>query len=148
MDYFEDFDIDQRISFGRYSVTQEEIIEFAKRYDPQAFHVDENDSLTVELGGLMASGWHTTAIFMRLAVDAYLAGAAVLTSPGVDELRWLAPVRAGDIISGEAIVEGARLSISKPDRGILTTGVVLWNQREEEVVRMATHVFVRVRSSQ
>ena len=148
MDFFEDFDIDQRISFGRYSVTQEEIIEFAKRYDPQAFHVDECDSLTVELGGVMASGWHTTAIFMRLAVDAYLASAAVLTSPGVDELQWLAPVRAGDIISGEAIVEGARLSTSKPDRGILTTGVVLWNQREEEVLRMKTHVFMRVRPSQ
>ena len=147
MDYFEDFDIDQRISFGRYTVTQDEIFQFAKRYDPQAFHVDERDSLTVELGGVMASGWHTTAIFMRLAVDAYLAGAAVLTSPGVDELRWLAPVRAGDIISGEAIVEGARRSTSKPDRGILTTGVVLWNQREEEVLRMTTHVFIRVRPS-
>ena len=147
MDYFEDFDIDQRISFGRYTVTQDEIVEFAKRYDPQAFHVDERDSQTVELGGVMASGWHTTAIFMRLAVDAYLAGAAVLTSPGVDELRWLAPVRAGDIISGEAIVEGARRSTSKPDRGILTTGVVLWNQREEEVLRMTTHVFMRVRPS-
>ena len=147
MDYFEDFDIDQRISFGRYTVTQDEIVQFAKRYDPQAFHVDERDSLTVELGGVMASGWHTTAIFMRLAVDAYLAGAAVLTSPGVDELRWLAPVRAGDIISGEAIVEGARRSTSKPDRGILTTGVVLWNQREEEVLRMTTHVFMRVRPS-
>lgn len=147
MDYFEDFDIDQRISFGRYTVTRDEIVQFAKRYDPQAFHVDERDSLTVELGGVMASGWHTTAIFMRLAVDAYLAGAAVLTSPGVDELRWLAPVRAGDIISGEAIVEGARRSTSKPDRGILTTGVVLWNQREEEVLRMTTHVFIRVRPS-
>ena len=77
MDYFEDFDIDQRISFGRYTVTQDEIVQFAKRYDPQAFHVDERDSLAVELGGVMASGWHTTAIFMRLAVDAYLAGAAV-----------------------------------------------------------------------
>lgn len=148
MDYFEDFDIDQRISFGRYTVTQDEIVEFAKRYDPQAFHVDERDSLTVELGGVMASGWHTTAIFMRLAVEAYLAGAAVLTSPGVDKLRWLTPVRAGDIISGEAIVEGARLSASKPDRGILTTGVVLWNQRQEEVLRMTTHVFMRVRPSQ
>ena len=148
VDYFEDFDIDQRISFGRYAVTQEEIIEFAKRYDPQVFHIDEHNLLTVELGGVMASGWHTTAIFMHLAVDAYLAGAAVLTSPGVDELRWLAPVRAGDIISGEAIVKGARLSASKPDRGILTTGGVLWNQREEEVLKMTAHVFMRVRPSQ
>ena len=145
MDYFEDFYINQRIPFGRYTVTEAEIVEFAKRYDPQVFHVDGSQSLTVELGGIMASGWHTTAIFMRLAVDAYLGNAAVLTSPGVDELRWLAPVRVGDVISGEAIVEKARLSTSKPDRGILTTDVRLWNQRDIDVLRMTTHAFVRVR---
>ena len=145
MDYFEDFYINQRIPFGRYTVTEAEIVEFARRYDPQAFHIDVNHSLTSELGGIMASGWHTTAIFMRLAVDAYLGNAAVLTSPGVDELRWLAPVRVGDVISGEAIVEKARLSTSKPDRGILTTDVRLWNQRDIDVLRMTTHAFVRVR---
>lgn len=145
MDYFEDFYINQRIPFGRYTVTGAEIVEFAERYDPQVFHVDEGHSLTKELGGIMASGWHSTAIFMRLAVDAYLGNAAVLTSPGVDELRWLAPVRAGDVISGEAIVEQARLSASKPDRGILTTSVRLWNQLDIEVLRMTTHAFVRVR---
>ena len=145
MDYFEDFYINQRILFGRYSVTEAEIVEFARRYDPQAFHIDVSHSLTLELGGIMASGWHTTAIFMRLAVDAYLGNAAVLTSPGVDELRWLAPVRVGDVISGEAIVEKARLSTSKPDRGILTTDVRLWNQRDIDVLRMTTHAFVRVR---
>ena len=145
MHYFEDFHIGQRIPFGCYTVTQTEIIEFAKRYDPQSFHVDESHRLTAELGGIMASGWHTAAIFMRLAVDAYLGNAAVLTSPGVDELRWLAPVRAGDIISGEATVEEARLSVSKPDRGILTTGVRLWNQRDIDVLTMRTRAFLRVR---
>ena len=144
MQYFEDFRVGQRIKFDRYTVMQSEIVEFAKRYDPQVFHVDESHSLTAELGGIMASGWHTTAIFMRLAVDAYLGSAAVLTSPGVDELRWLAPVRAGDMISGEAIVEEARLSVSKPDRGILTTGVCLWNQQEVDVLRLRTHAFIRV----
>ena len=144
MEYFEDFQVGQRIKFDRYAVMQSEIVEFAKRYDPQVFHVDDSHSLTAELGGIMASGWHTTAIFMRLAVDAYLGNAAVLTSPGVDELRWLAPVRAGDMISGEAIVEEARLSVSKPDRGILTTGVRLWNQQEVDVLRLRTHVFIRV----
>jgi len=144
MQYFEDFRVGQRIKFDRYTVMQSEIVEFAKRYDPQVFHVDESHSLTAELGGIMASGWHTTAIFMRLAVDAYLGSAAVLTSPGVDELRWLAPVRAGDMISGEAIVEEARLSVSKPDRGILTTGVRLWNQQEVDVLRLRTHAFIRV----
>ena len=145
MQYFEDFQVGQRIKFDRYAVMQSEIVEFAKRYDPQVFHVDESHSLTAELGGIMASGWHTTAIFMRLAVDAYLGNAAVLTSPGVDELRWLAPVRTGDMISGEAIVEEARLSVSKPDRGILTTGVRLWNQQEVDVLRLKTHAFIRVR---
>ena len=144
MQYFEDFQVGQRIKFDRYAVMRSEIVEFAKRYDPQVFHVDESHSLTAELGGIMASGWHTTAIFMRLAVDAYLGSAAVLTSPGVDELRWLAPVRAGDMISGEAIVEEARLSVSKPDRGILTTGVCLWNQQEVDVLRLRTHAFIRV----
>jgi acyl dehydratase len=126
-------------------VTRDEIVGFATQYDPQAFHTDENHPLSIDLGGIMASGWHTTAIFMRLAVDAYLSNAAVLTSPGVDELRWLAPVRTGDVISGEAIVEQARLSASKPDRGILTTGVRLWNQEDIEVLTMTTHAFVRVR---
>ena len=143
MQYFEDFQVGQRIKFDRYAVMRSEIVEFAKRYDPQVFHVDDSHSLTAELGGIMASGWHTTAIFMRLAVDAYLGNAAVLTSPGVDELRWLAPVRAGDMISGEAIVEEARLSVSKPDRGILTTGVRLWNQQEVDVLRLRTHAFIR-----
>ena len=145
MYYFEDFSANQRIAFGHYTVTQTEIIEFAERFDPQLFHIDEGHPLTAELGGLMASGWHTTAIFMRLAVDAYLGNSAVLTSPGVDELRWLAPVRVGDVISGEATVEQARLSVSKPDRGILTTSVRLWNQQAVDVLKMTTHAFVRVR---
>ena len=145
MDYFQDFCVNQRFTFGRYTVTRDQIVDFAAQYDPQAFHTDESHPRTTELGGIMASGWHTTAIFMRLAVDAYLGNAAVLTSPGVDELRWLAPVRVGDVISGEAIVEKARLSTSKPDRGILTTGVRLWNQRDIDVLRMTTHAFVRVR---
>jgi len=145
MYYFEDFSVNQRIAFGHYTVTQTEIIEFAERFDPQLFHIDEGHPLTAELGGLMASGWHTTAIFMRLAVDAYLGNSAVLTSPGVDELRWLAPVRVGDVISGEATVEQARLSVSKPDRGILTTSVRLWNQQAVDVLKMTTHAFVRVR---
>ena len=145
MNYFEDFYINQRIPFDRYTVTEAEIVEFAKRYDPQVFHVDGSHPLTAVLGGIMASGWHTSAIFMRLAVDAYLGKAAVLTSPGVDELRWLAPVRAGDVVTGEAVIERARLSASKPDRGILTTSVRLWNQQEVDVLKMTTHAFVRAR---
>ncbi|GIR69689.1 MAG: hypothetical protein CM15mP74_09400 [Halieaceae bacterium] len=101
--YFEDFQIGQRIAFGRYTVTQSEIIEFAKRYDPQVFHIDETHAVTAELGGIMASGWHTTAIFMRLAVDAYLGDAAVLTSPG-GRIALAGAGEGGHIISGEAVL--------------------------------------------
>ena len=82
---------------------------------------------------------------MRLAVDSYLGDTAVMTSPGVDELRWLSPVRPGDVITGEAQVAQVRVSATKPDRGILTTRVRLWNQRAEDVLTMTTHAFVLVR---
>ena len=141
----EDFSPGQRIVFGRHVVTKEAVITFAESYDPQVFHADETHSVTQELGGLMASGWHSAAIFMRLAVEAYLGQSAMLTSPGVDELRWRAPVRPGDTISGEAVVEEARQSESRPDRGILTTSVRLWNQNGTDVLTMRTHAFVRVR---
>ena len=145
MRYLEDFSPGQCIVLGRHVVTKEAVITFAQSYDPQVFHSDETHSVTRELGGLMASGWHTAAIFMRLAVEAYLKQSAVLTSPGVDELRWLAPVRPGDTISGEAVVEEARQSKSRPDRGILTTNVRLWNQNGTDVLTMKAHAFVRVR---
>ena len=145
MKYLEDFHPGQCIAFGNHVVAKDAIVGFAEAFDPQVFHTDDTHRLTQELGGLMASGWHTAAIFMRLAVEAYLEQSAVLTSPGVDELRWLAPVRPGDTISGEAVVEEARQSASRPDRGILTTHVRLWNQDGIDVLTMKTHAFVRVR---
>ena len=145
MKYLEDFHPGQRIAFGSHLVAKDAIVGFAEAFDPQVFHTDDTHRVTQELGGLMASGWHTAAIFMRLAVEAYLEQSAVLTSPGVDELRWLAPVRPGDTISGEAVVKEARQSASRPDRGILTTHVRLWNQDGVDVLTMKTHAFVRVR---
>ena len=88
MKYLEDFHPGQRIAFGSHIVTKDAIVGFAEAFDPQVFHTDDAHRVTQELGGLMASGWHTAAIFMRLAVEAYLEQSAVLTSPGVDELRW------------------------------------------------------------
>ena len=88
MKYLEDFHPGQRIAFGSHVVTKEAIVGFAEAFDPQVFHTDDTHPVTQELGGLMASGWHTAAIFMRLAVEAYLEQSAVLTSPGVDELKW------------------------------------------------------------
>ena len=118
MNYLNDFHPGQCIAFGSHTVTKEAVITFAESFDPQVFHTDDSHRTTQQLGGLMASGWHTAAIFMRLAVEAYLEQSAVLTSPGVDELKWRAPVRPGDTISGEAVVEEARQSASRPDRGI------------------------------
>ena len=146
MRYLEDFHPGQCIAFGNHVVIKEAVIAFAESFDPQVFHTDDTHRITRELGGLMASGWHTAAIFMRLAVEAYLGQSAVLTSPGVDELRWRAPVRPGDTISGEAVVEEARQSTSRPDRGILTTNVRLWNQDGVDVLTMKTYAFVRVRA--
>ena len=95
MKYLEDFNPGQRMAFSNHAVTKEAVVAFAESFDPQVFHTDETHRVTQELGGLMASGWHTAAIFMRLAVEAYLEQSAVLTSPGVDELRWRAPTDPG-----------------------------------------------------
>ena len=140
--YLEDFETGQQILLPSYLVSEAEIIEFAQRFDPQTFHVDPEHATTRALGGLMASGWHTAAIFMRMIVAAYLADSAVLTSPGVDELRWLSPVRPGDTLSGDVVVEDVRMSKSKPDRGLLITRGRLFNQSGEPVYSVKATAFV------
>ncbi|MCB1325883.1 MAG: MaoC family dehydratase [Spirochaetales bacterium] len=98
--YYEDFQSGQEFRLGEYTVSREEILDFARQYDPQPFHIDEEQARDSMFGGLIASGWHTASICMRLYVDAVLNGAASLGSPGVDELRWKRPVRPGDRLSG------------------------------------------------
>ncbi|MEM1111033.1 MAG: MaoC family dehydratase [Pseudomonadota bacterium] len=148
MKYLEDFSTGQEFPLGEYAVSAAEIIDFAQRYDPQVFHVDPQHEKTRAAGGLLASGWHTSAIYMRLTVDAFLTDSATLTSPGIDELRWLAPVRAGDILSGVAVVDSVRPSGSRPDRGILVNRGTLWNQRREDVMTIRTTAFVLRRGAQ
>lgn len=99
--HFEDFQEGQEFQLGTYTVAEEEILEFARKYDPQPFHVDAEAASKSMFGGLIASGWHTSSIAMRLYVDAILNKAASLGSPGVDELRWKRPVRPGDILTGK-----------------------------------------------
>ena len=140
--YLEDFEVGQHIPLSPYLVSESEIVEFARQFDPQTFHIDPEHTTTQSLGGLMASGWHTAAIFMRMIVDAYLADSAVLSSPGVDELRWLSPVRPDDILSGDVTVEEVRVSQSKPDRGLLITRVRLHNQTAEPVFSVKATAFV------
>lgn len=125
---FEDFVTGSVRTSGSVLVTEEEIIEFARRYDPQVFHTDPVAARSSIYGGLVASGWHTAAIAMRLIVENYLSGVASVGSPGVDEVRWLKPVRPGDRLSVRVTVLEARRSESKPDRGLVRSLVEVLNQ--------------------
>lgn len=140
--YLEDFAVGERIALGPLTVTEQSIIAFAEQFDPQPFHTDPDHPRTRALGGLLASGWHTAALFMAMAVEGYMKDAAILTSPGVDKIRWLAPVRPGDCLRGEAKVTGVRVSQSKPDRGVLSTSVRLWQQQDIDVLSLETTAFV------
>jgi acyl dehydratase len=115
--YFEDFQPGQVFDLGAHTMTRDEIVDFARQFDPQPFHVDEEAARHSAFGGLIASGWHTAAVFMRLYVDALLAEAASMGSPGITELRWLAPVRPGDTLTGRFHVESVQPSSRRPDRG-------------------------------
>src|SRR5271155_4889708 len=115
--YFDDFRVGESAPIGSHHLSEAEIIAFASQFDPQSFHIDPIAARNSVFGGLIASGWHTCALAMRMMCDSYLLETASLGSPGVDEVRWLKPVRAGDTIRGERQVVDARLSQSKPDRG-------------------------------
>jgi len=121
--YFEDYVPGSVHEFGPAVVDEAEIVEFARRYDPQPIHTDPQWARSGPFGGLIASGWHTAAIMMRLLVDQYLPPAASLGSPGIDELRWLRPVRPGDELRVRVTVIEARPSRSKPDRGLLRSRI-------------------------
>ncbi len=119
--YFEDMVVGQTIEIGSRTVTEEEIHAFATAFDPQPFHVDREAAGKSIYGGIIASGWHTCSLMMRLMVDNFLKDAASLGSPGVDEIRWLKPVRAGDTLTVTNTATESRPSTSKPDRGVVAT---------------------------
>ena len=131
--YFEDFEVGKTINVGSRTIAEEEIIAFARQFDPQPFHVDKVAAEKSMYGGIIASGWHTCAIMMRLMVDGFLRESASLGSPGVDEIRWLKPVRAGDTLSVTTTALEARPSESKPDRGVVFTEWRAVNQHGELV---------------
>ena len=123
---------------------RDEIVEFARAWDPQSFHLDEQAAAGSIYGGLIASGWHTVCVFMRLFADGLLNRAAAMGSPGVDELRWLKPVRPGDTLEARLEILEVRPSRSKPDRGIVRARSVVVNQEGEEVLSfIATLMFKR-----
>jgi acyl dehydratase len=134
--YFEDYVEDSVHTFGSITVAGDEIVAFAKQFDPQSFHTDPEAAKQTPFGGLIASGWHTAALMMRLYVEHYLTHVASLASPGLDELRWLKPVRPGDQLSVRATVLKAVPSKSKPDRGVVTTRAEVLNQNDEAVMTM------------
>lgn len=143
--WFEDYEPGSVHEFGSIQVTEDDILDFGRRFDPQLFHTDREAAAATEYGGLIASGWHTAGMMMRLYSDHYLSTASTLVSPGVDELRWLAPVRPGDELSIRVTVVDARRSRSRPDRGIVRSAVEVLNQRREVVMTVTAINFILVR---
>lgn len=131
--YFEDYIPGETYECGSVEVIEDEILEFARRYDPQSFHTDPDTAMSGPFGGLIASGWHTASMMMRLYADHYLSAVSSLGSPGVDELRWPRPVRPGAVLRLRATVTEARLSRSKPDRGLVRTRVEFVDGGDEVV---------------
>lgn len=134
--YWEDFRIGEKIRLGSRLVTREEMIDFASKYDPQPFHVDEAAATTSIYGGLIASGWHTGAMVMRMMCDAYLLESASMGSPGLDNLKWLKPVRPGDRITAYRTTLESRASKSRAEMGIVKFFWEVVNQNEEVVMSM------------
>ena len=136
MRYLEDISVGEAHQLGSYTVTEDGIVDFARAFDPQPFHVDRAAAARSHFGGLVASGWHTASIAMRLFVDGMVGQIASLGSPGVDELRWLAPVRPGDTLSLRTEITAVTPSGSRPDRGSVKVRYELTNQKGELVCTM------------
>ena len=134
MRYFEDFTPGQIIELGRHTITKDEIVAFARQFDPQVFHLDEEAAKKTIFGGLIASGWHTGSLMMRMLYEGVVQHVVSLGSPGVDELRWVKPVRPGDTLSTRMIVTECVPSRSKLDRGIVKSVMEMRNQADEVVV--------------
>jgi acyl dehydratase len=145
--YFEDYAPGLTVDCGSFTVNESEIIAFAKEYDPQPFHIDPVAAAAGPYGGLIASGWHTTSLMMRLLVEHFVSPESGLGAPGVDEIRWPKPVRPGDTLHVTAKVIEARRSNSKPDRGIIKTLAELTNQHGELVMKVTAINLVLTRDA-
>ncbi|MCG8413858.1 MAG: MaoC family dehydratase [Pseudomonadales bacterium] len=143
--YFEDVEVGQVQEFGDYKVTEEEIIEFASKYDPQPFHLSEEAGKAMIFGGLCASGWHTCSMVMRMVVDAMPQDSASMGSPGLDELRWLKPVFPGDRLRVKSTILDKKESRSRKDLGSVFILNEAYNQKDELVVSFKPIVLYRRR---
>ena len=145
--YFEDYVAGSAHEFGSIVVEEKEVIDFGKRFVPLSYHVDPEAAKKSIYGGLIASGWQTAALMMRLYTDNYLSRVANLGSPGCDELRWTKPVFPGDELSIRVTVVETRRSDSKPERGIVHSFVEVLNQKRDVVMSVKMVNFVRARGS-
>ena len=143
--YFEDFTVGRRFRTPGLTLTEAAIIDFAERFDRQPFHMDVEAAKATPFGGLIASGIHTIALTFSLFLQTGVVAACSLGSPGLDEVRWLQPVRPDDTLHAEVEVVAARPSSSKPDRGIVTMSYATLNQRGETVMTMRSHQLLRRR---
>ena len=146
MIHYEDLVVGETEEFGAYEVTRDEVIEFASKYDPQPFHLDDEAAATTYFGRLSASGWHTAAMTMRMMVDNFSQKQrASLGSPGIDELRWLKPVYPGDTLSVTSELIEKRRSKSRPEMGIMRAKSTTWNQHGEAVMTLVSNGLIKVR---
>ncbi len=137
MQYLEDMKVGTKASFGRYEVTREEVLEFAGKYDPQPFHLDDEAAAKTHFGRISASGWHTCAMTMAMLVENLKKNKqAGLGSPGLDELRWLKPVYPGDTLRVESEITEVTPSRSRPEMGSTKAKVTVFNQHDEPVMRL------------
>jgi acyl dehydratase len=140
--FFEDFTPDEVADYGPRTMTREEIIAFAAEFDPQPMHLDEDAARATMLGGLAASGWHSCAFIMRMMCDWFVADAASWGGPGVEEVRWLRPVRPGDALTLRRHTVEKRTSKSRPEMGFVKFAYSLLNQHGETVMTLTTTMMI------
>ena len=146
MKFYEDIAVGTKSSFGHYEVTREEVMNFASKYDPQPFHLDDDAAAQTHFGRLSASGWHTCSMTMAMLVENMKGEqSAGLGSPGVDQLRWKRPVYPGDILRCETEVIEKRRSASRPEMGIFKSHIRTFNQNDEVVLEMVSNGLIKTR---
>lgn len=144
--YFEDLNVGQKITIGPISVTEEEIIDFAKKFDPQPFHIDAVKAKDSLFGSLCASGWHTCSLYMKMLYDGLLVNLASLGSPGMNEIRWIKPLFPNDIIIGELKIISKTPSRSKPNIGSMIIDSKVFNNKKELIMTMQSISIVKKRN--
>lgn len=149
MRYLEDIMVGERASFGRYEVTREEVLEFARRYDPQPFHLDDAAAAETHFGRIAASGWHSCAMTMAMLVEHMKEDErASLGAAGIDELRWLRPVHPGDVLRCETEVLEVTPSRSRPEMGSIRTRMTTFNQNDQPVLSFIARALLRRRPAE